>query len=59
MSTNATSASKSVGQDAQITGPHAEYDRYDRLTGATFHRCEGCSIEALRREDVARACDCR
>lgn len=29
----------------EITGPHAEHDRYGRPTGVTYYRCEACRAE--------------
>lgn len=34
-----------------ISGPHREFDRYNRPTDATYFRCERCGQEAIRRRD--------
>lgn len=41
-----------------ISGPHLEFDKYGRATGATFWRCEQCGTECIHRSDVEDECEC-
>jgi len=57
MSLNARDPDKCRVTDGRIVGPIAEYDRYDRLTGATYYRCNDCGAEALARSHLAGCCE--
>lgn len=38
-----------------LSGPHHEFDRDGRPTGATYFRCEQCGREALLKRDLRRS----
>jgi hypothetical protein len=52
------SAESVTETEDRISGPIPEFDRYGRITGGMYWRCETCGREALRRCDLRKdGCD--